>query len=148
MDIAAPAERVWGLIADITAMGQWSPITTSAAWVPPAHGPAVGAQFTGTNKLPIVRRWTSVCTVAHADPGRRFTFMVGTNPEDPNTTWSYDLVPSNNGASTHVTESWVMHHEPLVVRVYYRLIGQAGRIERGVEQTLDRLKAAAEREPR
>lgn len=100
VDIDAPPERIWAMIADITAMGRWSPITPTAAWIPPADGPAVGARFTGTNRLPIVRRWTSTCTVTAAEAGRWFAFAVGNDPADPNTTWTYQLTPTVTGATT------------------------------------------------
>jgi len=131
------------MVADVSNMGRWSPVTTAAAWLPPATGPEVEAQFTGTNRLPIVRRWTSTCTVTEADPGRRFAFAVGRDPTDPNTTWTYNFEPHPDRTTT-VTESWTMHREPAIVRVYYRLVGQADRIAAGVEATLERLKAAAE----
>lgn len=142
--IAAPPAVVWGLVTDVARMGEWSPHTVEAGWVDPASGdgPAVGRQFRGTNRLPIVRRWTSTATVTACEPGRRFAFAVGNDPDDPNTLWSYDLEPTDGG--TTVTERWQMLREPGIVLVYYRLIGQRHRIAAGVEETLRRLKAAAE----
>jgi ligand-binding SRPBCC domain-containing protein len=151
IDITAPAEAVWSLVADVTRMGEWSPHTVQARWVEPAgaipdddNGPAVGRQFRGTNRLPIVRRWTSTATVTECDPGRRFAFAVGHNAADPNTVWRYDF-EALPGGGTRVTEGWRMLREPAVVLAYYALIGQRARIARGVEETLRRLKAAAER---
>lgn len=158
IEIAAAPERVWALVADITRMGEWSPHTVEARWVDPVGsgsgrgategsgaGPTVGRRFTGTNRLPVVRRWTSTATVTACDPGRRFAFAVGQRAEDPNTRWSYDFEPA--GAGTRVTERWEMLREPGVVLAYYRLIGQRHRLARGVEETLRRLKAAAEQAP-
>ena len=144
IDIAAPPERVWGLVADVGRMGEWSPHTVHAEWVDADRGggPVVGRRFRGTNQLPIVRQWTSTATVTACDPGRRFAFAVGKNPDDPNTLWSYDFAPSRAG--TRVTESWQMRREPAIVLLYYRLIGQRDRLALGVEETLRRLKAAAE----
>ena len=151
IDVAAPAEAVWALVSDVTRMGQWSPHTVQARWVEPDPGaaagaapaPAVGRRFRGTNRLPIVRRWTSTATVTECDPGRRFAFAVGHDPADPNTLWRYDFEPLPAGG-TRVTESWRMVREPAVVLVYYRLVNQRARIARGVEETLRRLKATAE----
>jgi hypothetical protein len=142
---AEPAE-VWGLVADISRMGEWSPHTIEARWRNPTDGPAAafGQQFRGTNRLPLVRRWTSTATITACDPGRRFAFAVGNNTDDPNTLWSYDFEPLPGGG-TRVTERWRMLREPAVVLIYYRLIGQRARIARGVEETLRNLKAAAER---
>jgi len=142
IEIAAPPEQVWAMIADVTRMGSWSPLTVEARWVPPADGPAVGAQFTGTNRLPLVRRWTSTATITECRPGQVFAFVVGRDPAHPNSQWEYRLQPSVAG--TVVTESWRMLREPWIVLVYYRLVDQRRRVESGVEQTLARLKAAAE----
>lgn len=148
IDIAAEPAAVWALVSDITRMGDWSPHTVEARWADPADGAgaAVGKRFRGTNRLPIVRQWTSTATITACDPGRRFAFAVGKNPDDPNTVWSYDFEPAPAGG-TRVTERWHMLREPWVVLVYYRLIGQHQRIARGVEETLRRLKTTAEATP-
>ena len=145
VEVAAPPEAVWGLVADVRRMGEWSPHTVQAQWVDaaPGDGPAVGRRFRGTNRLPIVRQWTSTATVTECDPARRFAFAVGQNPDDPNTLWSYDFEETSAGG-TRVTERWHMLREPGIVLLYYRLIDQRTRIARGVEETLRRLKAAAE----
>jgi len=145
IDIAAPPAVVWALVADVARMGEWSPHTVAARWVEPeaGAGPAVGRRFRGTNRLPIVRRWTSTATVTACDPGRRFAFAVGNDPDDPNTQWSYDFEPVGGGG-TRMTERWKMLREPGIVLLYYQIINQPARIARGVEETLRRLKAAAE----
>jgi len=145
VDIAADADRLWAMVAEVTRMGEWSPITVSARWLEPSTGPALGARFAGTNRLPIVKRWTSVATITRCQPGRALAFDVGRRPGDPNTTLGYQFEPTPVG--TRVTESWHMHREPWPVLVYYRLVGQERRIAVGVDQTLARLKAAAERRP-
>jgi hypothetical protein len=142
VDVAAAPETVWALVAEVTNMGRWSPHTVEARWVEAGDGPAVGRRFRGTNRLPIVRRWTSTATVTECEPGRRFAFVVGKDPDDPNTTWSYEFEPTAGG--TRVTERWTMVREPGIVLAYYRLIGQRRRLARGVEETLRRLKATAE----
>ena len=144
IEIVAEPAVVWRLVADVSRMGQWSPHTVEARWVDAGggDGPAVGRRFRGTNRLPIVRRWTSTATITECEPGRRFAFAVGNDAEDPNTLWSYEFEPTAGG--TKVTERWEMLREPAIVLLYYRLIGQRARIARGVEETLRRLKAAAE----
>jgi hypothetical protein len=145
IEIAAPPDVVWALVADVTNMGRWSPHTVEARWADGAteSGPAVGRRFRGTNRLPVVQRWTSTATITACEPGRRFAFAVGNDPDDPNTLWSYDFEPAPNGG-TRVTERWHMLREPAVVLLYYRLVGQRDRIARGVEETLRRLKVTAE----
>ena len=67
IDIAAPCDKVWGMVSDVTRMGQWSPETVSGEWLDGAGGPAVGARFRGRNK----RRgpWTTTSRVTSATPG-------------------------------------------------------------------------------
>lgn len=143
IEIRADALAVWNLVAHVENMGRWSPITTSASWVPPACEPQVGAQFRGTNRLPVVRRWTSTATVTRAVPGQVFEFAVGRDVTDPNTAWTYDFAQDDRDTTT-VTERWKMLREPRIVLAYYRVINQRERIARGVEATLRHLKAAAE----
>ncbi|MEZ5219179.1 MAG: SRPBCC family protein [Ilumatobacteraceae bacterium] len=142
--IAARADDVWRLVADVTRMPEWSPHVRSCRWEPPATGPALGARFTTTVALPVVRRWTNTSTVVRCEPGRFFGFAVGSDADDPNTVWEYEF--EADGERTVVTERWEMRREPGIVLAYYRLIGQERRLARGVEQTLERLRVAAERQ--
>lgn len=139
--INASPEAVYGLISDVTRMGDWSPETVNAAWVDGATGPAPGARFKGTNRIGPIR-WSTTPTVEVADPGREFTFATG-KPEKPATRWSYKLVPSGDG--TDVTESW---EEVNTIPLIGALITPGFRVRAlnaGCAKTLDRLKAAAER---
>lgn len=61
-DIAAPAQAVWGLISDITRMGEWSPEARGGEWVKGASAPAVGARFKGKNARG-KRSWSTDCRV-------------------------------------------------------------------------------------
>ncbi len=45
IDIAAPPEKVYALVSDITRMGEWSPECRSCRWADEATGPTVGARF-------------------------------------------------------------------------------------------------------
>ena len=46
---AAP-DRVWGLVSDITKMGEYSPEVIEAEWIDGATGPAVGAALPGSRQ--------------------------------------------------------------------------------------------------
>jgi Polyketide cyclase / dehydrase and lipid transport len=131
---------VWRMISDVTRTWEWSPDVIHSAWLDP--GPTVGARFESSNRMPIVRRWRSLSTVTAADPGRRFAFAVGSNPDDPNTTWTWDLEPTSEG--TTVRLSYEMRHEPPIVLLYYRLTRRSERVRESVAATLRRLKAVAE----
>src|SRR5205085_11261259 len=50
IDIAAPRDKVWGLISDFGNMGTWSPELRRIIWLRGAKEPAVGARFLGINR--------------------------------------------------------------------------------------------------
>ena len=97
IDIAAPPERVWSLITDVTQMGRWSPECRSCTWLDGATGPAVGARFKGHNKRGLMR-WSTVSTVVVADAPGHFAFEV----DDSGMRWGYHLDGADAG--THVRE--------------------------------------------
>jgi uncharacterized protein YndB with AHSA1/START domain len=141
--MAAPPERIWDLLSDVTQIGRYSPETFEAEWLEGATGAAVGAKFRGHVKRngigPIY--WTT-CTVRECVPGRAFTFGVG--PSDkPLSIWGYHLEP--NGDGTDVTESFDL--TPIVLlRIYWAVMGWArGRTNRNdMRTTLERVKAEVE----
>jgi Polyketide cyclase / dehydrase and lipid transport len=141
--INAPADHAWALVSDVTRMGEWSPETTSAEWLGGATGPAEGAKFRGTNRNG-KKNWKSVATVVDAVPGRVFTFRVkamGLGVAD----WSYTFEPTPNGCT--VTEHWTDRRGMLMKAMSPKATGVADRVEHnrnGMEQTLERLAAAAE----
>jgi uncharacterized protein YndB with AHSA1/START domain len=141
--MAAPPERIWELLSDVTKIGRYSPETFEAEWLEGATGPAVGAKFRGHVKRngigPIY--WTT-CTVRECVPGREFAFGVG--PSDkPLSIWGYRLEPSGDG--TDVTESFDLTPTALL-RFYWAVLGWArGRTNRNdMRTTLERVKAEVE----
>ena len=76
-EINAPADRVWAMVSDLPRMGEWSPENAGGKWLGGATGPKSGAKFRGLNRIG-KRKWNTMVTVVVADPGRRFTFRVGT----------------------------------------------------------------------
>jgi uncharacterized protein YndB with AHSA1/START domain len=143
VDIAAPPDRVWAMIADVTRMGEWSPETESGAWLRGATGPAPGAKFKGTNRNG-AKKWDTVATVVDADPGRRFSFRV-TAGGFKVAEWCYTFEPTATGC--RVTETWTDQRGRLVAMLGKPVSGVADRAthnQAGMEQTLAGLKAAAE----
>ena len=100
--MAAPADRIWELISDVTKIGRYSPETFEGEWLEGATGPTVGAKFRGhvkrNGKGPIY--WTT-CSVITCEPGKEFAFGVG-KTDKPLNVWGYRLEPSGDG--TDVTE--------------------------------------------
>jgi uncharacterized protein YndB with AHSA1/START domain len=142
--IAAPPDRIWDLVSDVTKIGRYSPETFEAEWLEGATGPAVGAKFRGHVKRngigPIY--WTT-CTVLECVPGKVFSFGVGPG-DKPLSTWGYRLEPSGDG--TDVTESFDLAPTALL-RFYWAVLGWArGRTNRNdMRTTLERVKAEVEK---
>jgi uncharacterized protein YndB with AHSA1/START domain len=143
INVQSPPEPVWDLVSDVTKIGRYSPETFEAEWIDGATGPAVGAKFRGhvrrNGRGPVY--WTT-CTVIRCEPNREFAFGVG-NGDTPLNVWSYTLEPK--GDTTDVTESFELANQ-LGLKVYWALLGWArGKTnERGMRQTLERIKAEVE----
>jgi uncharacterized protein YndB with AHSA1/START domain len=140
--VDAPAERVWALLTDVTRMGEWSPETYRCRWTGDMAAPAVGATFRGSNKRGLMR-WSNDCTVTVADEPDRFEWEV----RQSGMRWGYRFEP--DGVGTKVTEYREQTRQlPLYVRVAYasKLLGRDpdAIILRGMRETLERVKAAAE----
>ena len=75
-------------------------------------------------------------------PAGRWQWVVGKDPADPNTRWEYALSPV--GFGTALIERYEMLREPWIVLAYYRLVGRSRRLQRSMDETLQRLKAHAE----
>jgi uncharacterized protein YndB with AHSA1/START domain len=142
-DIAAPAKLVWGMISDVTRMGEWSPENTGGAWRKGATGPSVGAAFSGENRNGS-KQWKTVCVVDACEPGRTFSFVVAAGPFKV-ARWAYTITPSATGCS--VDETWTDLRNGLVTKLGKPVSGVADRKAHnmaGMEVTLQRLAAAAE----
>ena len=139
--IDAPPEIVYGVVSDVTRMGEWSPETVKCEWLDGAVGPAVGARFKGTNKRGFMR-WSTKPTVVGADPAREFAFEV-----DIDVRWTYRF--DADGTGTRLTESFEMLRD---LRWYYaaaerwlmRVKDRRADLERGMTVTLERIKRAVE----
>lgn len=142
--MAAPPEAVWGLLSDVTRIGELSPETFEGEWLGDATGPAVGAKFRGhvrrNGRGPVY--WT-VCKVTESEPGRVFAFDVLGPGDRTVNSWRYDLAPSGEG--TEVTESFRLDDNPLT-KIYWALAGRfRGRTNlKGMQETLERAKAIVE----
>ncbi len=141
-EVAAAPEVVWGLVSDITRMGEWSPESTGGAWVKGATGPVVGARFKGKNRNGR-KSWSTDCTVVEVEPGRTFAFKVTSGPLAV-ATWRYDIEPTPTGC--RVTETWVDDRGKIVTLLGKPVSGVADRAahnEAGMVETLRRLAEAA-----
>lgn len=142
--IAAPADRLYAMVSDVTRMGEWSPETAEGVWRGGATGPEVGARFSGRNRIGW-RRWSTSCRVVEADPGRAFAFDVTSGPLKVSR-WAYRFEPAGDGATT-VTEEWTDQRGRTIVLLGGLVTGVSDRKAHNREsmvQTLAALKGHAE----
>lgn len=142
IDVAAPADRVWALVSDLRRMARWSPqVVTSIQ-----RGP-VGA---GSRALNINRSgwkvWPTRSQVVRFEPGREIAFRIAENKQ----VWSYRLEPTADGG-THVVQRREGPDGLSAVSAKFQGLLWKGteafdaEILAGMKQTLERLKADAER---
>ena len=102
VSMAAPADKIWDLIADVRNTGRFSPEVFEAEWLGGATGPALGARFRGhvkRNEMGPVY-WTT-CRVTACEPGREFGFDVLVGDRAANT-WHYQLAPVEGGTEVGI----------------------------------------------
>jgi hypothetical protein len=94
--VDATPDEVYQAVSDVTSTGARSDECRSAEWLPGTARAVVGARFRGHNRSGIAR-WSRVCEVVEADPGRRFAFRTVPERFDisraDSTTWRYELTP-------------------------------------------------------
>ncbi len=136
--VGSSPDVVYGLVSDVTRMGEWSPETTSCRWVGGATGPVAGARFRGSNRMGW-RRWSTTCSIVEAEPGRRFSFDVKFAGL-PISRWSYEFSPEGDRCT--VRERWEDRRRDWVVRAAGLLMGVADRAQHNratMEQTVANL---------
>jgi uncharacterized protein YndB with AHSA1/START domain len=142
IDIAAPPEFVYDLITDVTRMGEWSPECYRCEWMDGVTAAAAGVRFRGYNRLGRLR-WQRTAVVDIADRGREFGFTTvndGAGREE--TRWRYSMEPSPSG--TLLTESFEFLWCSIPNRLAEALVPRGRQVNRGIEETLRRIKQAAE----
>lgn len=139
---AAPLD-IYALVVDIRRMGEWSPETFRAGWVGGASGPHPGARFRGWNRW-LVFMWPTDPVIEAAEPGVIFSFVTTFFGVGRFTRWSYRFSQMTDDR-TKVEESW---EQVGTVPLFSRLFLSERRerqLAAGMDQTLRRIKAAAER---
>jgi uncharacterized protein YndB with AHSA1/START domain len=141
--IAAPPESVYGLVADMPRMGEWSPECQRLEWTEGATAPVTGARFVGHNVGGPrgLLKWSRTGTVLEAVPGVEFAFATDEGGIE-GTIWRYRFAPLDGG--TRVTESYEIKKIPLWARVVDVPTNRAKELREGMRHTLDQLKAFAE----
>jgi uncharacterized protein YndB with AHSA1/START domain len=151
--IEAPPEPVYKMLSTLERMGEWSPECERIEWREPSAGPVVGARFRGHNRKGIFR-WRTENEVETAEPGREFAWVVRLGNAKL-IRWRYTMEPRNG--VTRLRETFELLRTPVMIEVARNLfwILQNGsrrrrmdHLQKGMEQTLARIKAAVERQRR
>lgn len=129
-------EEIYDLVADVSAMGRWSPVCTGGQY--DADDPT---WFTGDNAIGEFT-WQTRCQVVAAERGREFAFVNhGMDGRHELVRWGFAFEPADGeGADggTRVTQSWEM------LPAYPVAFAQEGDAAGALEQRLDGMKAMAE----
>lgn len=149
LHIAAPADEIYELFADVTRTPEFSPEILSCKWLDGATGPAVGARFAARNKVPNRPPWTNKPVVTVVEPGKRFAFDR-TEPFGGTVRWTYEFEP--DGAGTMVTESYQVTRKVspvgwFIIGVLFNRKDRTADLRTGMEQTLQRVRAVVEQHP-
>ena len=141
IDIDAPPAKVWALISDLSRMPEWSPQTRKMKLLGSMR---VGAKTVNVNRRGL-QAWPTTSTIIAIEPERKLAFRVDLN----GTEWSYELEPIEGG--TRVIESRRAPNgiKKVSTELVNAMMGGVPSFEEelvdGMNQTLARIKAAAER---
>jgi uncharacterized protein YndB with AHSA1/START domain len=142
IDIAAPPAQVWALVSDVPRMASWSPQVVRTV----VRGGTVrqGARFVNLNRQgPLF--WPTTGKVVRFQPHRDFAFRIGEN----RTVWSFELTDDGAGG-TRLVQRREVPQGISAVSLALTKVALGGvesftrRLEKGMQQTLQRIKAEAE----
>ena len=143
--VSAPAERVYELVADVTRMPELSPELLECRWLDGVTEPVVGARFTARNKVARGPSWGNKPVITALEPGRYISW-ARSEPFAGTVEWSYRFDPRPDG--TVVTERYEVIRP--ITRLGWLIIttmspgDRQAQLRDGMEQTLQRLRTAAE----
>ena len=144
IDIEAPIEDVWNLVADVTRTGEWSVECRGGEWLHGATSPIAGARFRGRNRRNAAM-WSRTCEVIDADAPRRFAWRtLPTRLLPDSTRWEFELTP--NGTGTRLTQRMEVLHIPVVhERMFAAMLPQHRDRTPDLQSDLQRIKTTLER---
>jgi Polyketide cyclase / dehydrase and lipid transport len=140
-EIDAAPLAVYELVSDITRMGEWSPECYRCEWLDGARTAARGARFRGHNRLGKIH-WHTDAIVTVAQPGQEFAFTTLHTNGREETFWRYQF--RQLGTGTEVIEYYRFLWCPIANRIAELPIPRDKQLRRGIQQTLNRIKTAAE----
>jgi uncharacterized protein YndB with AHSA1/START domain len=144
LTVDAPADLVYGLIADLPQMGRWSPECERVTWRGGATCAAEGAEFFGYNRAGLVR-WMTQGVVVIAEPGRHLAFEITFGPLKI-ARWEYLIADQDDDLTTCiVAEEWTDRRPGWYRAAADRALGSRLKTNRrGIIKTLANLRRVAE----
>lgn len=141
VDVAAPPERVWAVVSEVTRMPEWSPELRRLYPVGGRREPRVGMRMIGINRRGRAI-WPTTSTVVRLEPER----AVAWKTHQSGATWTYELEPTSTG--TRLTGRRELAKYTLGTALFAPVIGGAAGHDReladGIRSTLDRIRATVE----
>lgn len=145
--IERPPDVVYDLVADVSRMGEWSPVATGGEY--DADDPT---WFSGRNAIGEAT-WETRCRVVAADRGREFAFVNhGLDGRHELVRWGFRFEPA--GDATELTQTWEVlptyeqgfaEEGPDAGSLTDRLDMMRDLAHWSMRETLENLKAEAER---
>jgi Polyketide cyclase / dehydrase and lipid transport len=141
--VNAEPERIYGMVADLPRMGEWSPECRSVKWEGEDGPPTEGARFVGHNRGGPrgLMKWSRRGRVLVADPGREFAFVTEEGGYE-GTVWRYRFEAVEGG--TRVTESYEVKRIPAWARIVDVPTNRARELREAMRHTLSQLKNTVE----
>jgi uncharacterized protein YndB with AHSA1/START domain len=140
VEIDAPPEAVWRVVADVRRMPHWSP-ELRRLWVLGGGEVRVGSLLLGVNRRGLAA-WPTTSRVVRLEPGRAIAWRT----RESGATWCYELEPAGGG--TRVTGRRELPAYSLGTSLLAPVIGGAAGHDReladGIRTTLARMKAEVE----
>ena len=141
IDVAAPPERVWALVSDLPRLSEWSPQVFKTF--------SRGTLQQGTQLFNINRRgilfWPTRSKIVRWDPGVEVAWKILENTS----TWSFTLEPTATGTHLVHRRDAPSGLSEMSISLTDRFMGGQpafqAELQQGMRQTLQRVKAAAER---
>jgi hypothetical protein len=123
-------------------MGEWSPECYRCEWLDGAGEAVPEARFRGYNRVRGYR-WQRTVMVDVADRGREFAFTtLDGRTGRHETRWRYTMEPTSGG--TVLTESFEFLWCSVANRTLEMFLPRGRQMNRGIHETLARIKRAAE----
>ncbi len=143
IEIAAPPAAVWALVSDLSHMSRWSPQVVKT--IVRGGKTRQGAKMVNINRKGLLV-WPTQSMVTTFEPEQKIAFRIRENW----TIWSFTLGPTEDGGTR------VVHRREapkgisdVSVRLTKAVLGGVENftedLQRGMRQTLSRIKADAER---